>query len=98
MSRWGSRPHANHIAAAAGLREMPGVWLRVGLYRARYSAQNTAADVRAGRGQLEDNYIEAARQSAFEARVEPVGDETGLYVRYTPTTTPATEMEAADAR
>lgn len=75
MGRWKKRACVNHAAAIEGLREMPGVWLPVGTYPARYSAENTAHRIRIGRY----GYIPPG---AFEAYTKPVGDETGLYVRY----------------
>jgi len=76
VSRRAVRPMADHAAAAAALREAPGVERLVAMYRAgSLSAYSTARAVRIG----QSGYAPAG---AFEARLVPVGDETGLYVRF----------------
>lgn len=79
MSRRAKHSVANHRAAAEGLREMPGLELLVGTYRSAQTAQSVAGQIRTASHTLRA-YSPAG---AFEARTEPVGDETGLYVRYT---------------
>lgn len=80
MTRRGprQRPAVDHKAVAGGLREMPGVELLIGTYRARYTAVTMAAAVR----NATKNGSVYAPAGTFDARVEPVGEETGLYVRY----------------
>jgi hypothetical protein len=76
MGRRAKHSRADHRAAAAGLREMPGVELLVGTYRAgSLSPDGMVHAVQKGL----HGYTPAG---SFEARTEPVGDETGLYVRY----------------
>lgn len=79
MSRRAKHSVANHRAAAEGLREMPGLELLVGTYRSAQTAQSMAGQVRSA----SSNGHIYAPPGSFEARTEPVGDETGLYVRYT---------------
>lgn len=74
--RRAKRPMADHGASAAGLREMPGVELLVGTYRAGSNSANSLA------GKIHKGQHGYSPAGAFEARTEPVGDETGLYVRY----------------
>lgn len=64
----------NHRESALCLREQPGVWRLLGTYRARYSAQGIAREIRCGG-------LSYAPAGAFEARIEPVGDDTGVYAR-----------------
>lgn len=76
MSRVAVRPPASHVKSAARVRQLPGVWLPVGRYRARYNAQSIARQVEIGALR---SYLPAG---SFQARVEPVGDETGVFIRY----------------
>jgi hypothetical protein len=76
MSRLAVRRRADHHATADVLREMPGVELLVATYRAGSISPNSMALV-VRKGQ--HGYTPPG---AFEARIAPVDDETGLYVRY----------------
>ncbi|MGW7001319.1 hypothetical protein ACWGCW_00475 [Streptomyces sp. NPDC054933] len=42
-------PLVNHLAVAAGLKELPGLWLTVGLYPTRDAALDVARKIRSGR-------------------------------------------------
>ncbi|MFI0233092.1 hypothetical protein [Streptomyces sp. NPDC017086] len=83
MSRLTKRPRVDHKAAARALREQPGVWLVVGDYRSKTSADSTVTRIRHG-------YPIGAREygtpylpvGAYEARTEPVEDGTRVHARY----------------
>ncbi len=80
MSKQIRRPNGwtDHDAARSALQEQPDEWVLIGVRRARYSAANAASDIRCGR----QGYTPAG---AYEARAEPVGDDTGVYARYVDT-------------
>jgi hypothetical protein len=59
------------------MRGVPGVWLPVGLYRARTTAVTIAESICTGHRLR--SYLPAG---SFEARTEQVGDETGVTARY----------------
>lgn len=71
-----TRPLVNHLAAADGLREMPGLWLPVGQYASAYSAEDMARQVKTGR------LMAYAPAGSFDARVEYVDGEATLVVAY----------------
>jgi hypothetical protein len=77
VSRRTKRPQADHYAAAQGLREQPGVERLVHTYPAGLATPDRmAAAIRKG------EYHPYTPAGAYEARTAPVGDDTGLYVRY----------------
>lgn len=71
-----TRPLVNHIAAADGLREMPGLWLPVGRYASLSSAEDMARQVQSGR------LMAYAPAGSFTARVEYVDGEPTLVACY----------------
>ena len=77
MTRPVKRPRADHTAVAKRLRDHPGMWLQVSTHRALYSAARSAAAIRTA-------YRNPAYGPAgcFDARTEPVGDDTAVYARY----------------
>lgn len=77
MSRLPSHPRADHHAAAAQLRALPGVWMQVAVYRARYTAETTALAIRTA---YRRPMYEPA--GSFEARTVQYGDETAVQARY----------------
>lgn len=78
MSLRAKRPRINHTETARRLKTKPGVEELIGTYPAAYSAASAAFSVRTAYKAFRW-YLPAG---SFEARTEPVGDETGLYVRY----------------
>ncbi|MET7795747.1 hypothetical protein [Streptomyces decoyicus] len=66
-----------HGPAAETLRKFPRRWFLIGTYRAHYSAVSAASSIRSAR------YAQYGPPGAFESRVEPFGDESGVYARYT---------------
>lgn len=76
MSGTTVRPKASHVETAAKARKLPGVWLLVGRYRSRYNAQGIARQVEIGELR---SYLPAG---SFEARIDPLGDETGVWIRF----------------
>lgn len=76
MSRRAKRPMVSHQSAAHRIRKAEGEWQLVGTYPARYSAVSLAHSIRVARLPV------YAPRGSFETRVEPVGDETGVYARY----------------
>lgn len=77
MSRPALRPRADHKATAAELRSCPGKWLRVGVFRAPYTASTTAYAIRTA--YRRPMYAPAG---SFEARTVPYGDGTAVQARY----------------
>lgn len=70
------RRGAGHESAAETLRLFPRRWFLVSIYPARYTAVSAASGIRSART---SQYGPAG---AFETRVAPVGDESGVYARY----------------
>ena len=69
-------PLINHQAAAEGLKVIPGLWLPVGSYLSRTSAQDMARQVKAARRSA------YAPAGSFDARVEYLNGEPTLYACY----------------
>ena len=70
------RPQVNHLAAADGLREMPGLWLAIGTYPSITGAERMANQVKAG------TVMAYAPAGSFLAHVEYVDGEPTLYACY----------------
>lgn len=82
MSRLARRAQANHAEAAAAMRAQPGVWMPVGEYRSRTSADGTAWMIRAA---SPDNSVSArayAPAGSFETRTELTDTGTQVFARY----------------
>jgi hypothetical protein len=77
VSRLAKRPHADHAAVAATLREAPGEWGPVQAYRSKTSADSAAYWIRTA-----SRLAAYAPAGAFEARVEYVDGEPTVYARY----------------
>ncbi|BCM70930.1 hypothetical protein EASAB2608_06264 [Streptomyces sp. EAS-AB2608] len=84
MSRPTKRPHADHTAVAHALRQQPGVWLPVGDYNSRVSADNIAYRIRTGYplGNT-DGSTPYQPAGAYETRTELTEDGTRVHARYT---------------
>ncbi len=65
-----------HAAAVETLRRFPRRWFLVATYPARYTAVGMASTIRSART---PQYSPAG---AFETRVAPVGDESGVFARF----------------
>lgn len=79
MARWKRLPLANHRLRADDMRRHPGMWIEVGSYLSRQTAENVAWRVRTA---YRWAYYEPA--GAFETRTTPADDgTTTLYARYT---------------
>ncbi|MFD3535200.1 hypothetical protein [Streptomyces sp. NPDC058664] len=78
MARWKKRPTANHRLRADDCRRHPGMWIEVGVYNSRQSAESTGRHVRTA-----DRLPYYTPVGAFETRTELVDDGTALYARYT---------------
>lgn len=77
MARWKKRPVANHRLRADDCRRHPRVWIEIGTYGSRESAQSTGRHLR--RAEVLPYYAPAG---AFETRTAPVANGTALYARY----------------
>jgi hypothetical protein len=78
VSHWKKRPIANHAMRADDCRRHPGMWIEVGIYNSRQSAESTARHIRTAERL---RYYTPA--GAYETRTELVDDGTALYARYT---------------
>lgn len=75
----------SHTAAAAALKAQPGVWLPIGEYRNRLSADDIARRIRTGYPLGTHSYGTPYKPvGAFEARTRITDDGTLLEARYTP--------------
>lgn len=77
MARWKKRPTANHRLRADDCRRHPGVWIEVGLYNSRQSAQSTARHIR-----IPERIPHYTPAGAYETRVRLTNDGAVLYARY----------------
>lgn len=77
MSRLAPWPVASHQRAAQALKAQPGLWRRVAVYRASYTAKAMAGRIRTGR-----ELPVYGPAGSFEARTEIVGDCTAVVARY----------------
>lgn len=82
MSRRAKRPMADHRAAAQALRDQPGVWLPVGDYRSRISADSLTVTIRYGYPIGNGCHAPYAPAGAFETRIELIDDFTRVHARY----------------
>lgn len=71
-----AQPLVNHLAVAAGLKEIPGLWLTVGLYPSRDAALDVARKVRSGR------ILAYAPTGSYDATFEYRRDGVALLVTY----------------
>lgn len=80
-----SRRRADHTAVVAALKAQPGVWLPVGEYRNRLSADDIARRIRCGYPFGSHAYgTPYTPAGAFETRTQLTDDGTLLEARYTP--------------
>ena len=77
MARWKRRPIANHRLRADDCRRHPRVWIEIGTYNSRQSAESTARHIR--RADRLPHYIPAG---AYETRTAPTDYGHALYARY----------------
>lgn len=77
-ARWKKRPTANHALRADDCRRHPGMWIEIGIYNSRQSAQGVGNDIRSA-----NRLRHYAPAGAFETRTALVDDGTALYARYT---------------
>ncbi|MFB7866962.1 hypothetical protein [Streptomyces sp. NPDC056069] len=77
MARWKKRPTANHTRRAEDMRRNPGVWVEVGTYNGRQSAQSTARHIR-----LADRLPQYTPVGAFETSMRLTDDGAVLYARF----------------
>lgn len=85
-----TRRNISHIAAAAACRAQPGMWLPVGEYRNRGSAEDVARRIRAGTPLGDQRYgTPYTPTGQFDARTCLTDDGTLLEARYTPEGRPA---------
>jgi len=76
---------ADHTAVVAALKAQPGVWLPVGEYRNRLSADDIARRIRCGYPFGSHAYgTPYTPAGAFETRTQLTDDGTLLEARYTP--------------
>jgi hypothetical protein len=81
VSRLARRPRTDHAQTAATLRDQPGVWLPVGEYRARTTADSIAGMIRAARNNCQSGF-QYAPAGSFEARTELTDTGTQVMARY----------------
>ncbi|MCX4885931.1 hypothetical protein [Streptomyces sp. NBC_00847] len=81
MSRLARRPRTDHAQTAAALRAKPGVWLPVGEYRARTTADSIAWMIQAARDNSQSGF-QYAPAGSFEARTELTDTGTRVLARY----------------
>jgi hypothetical protein len=75
----------NHAAAVAALKAQPGVWLPVGEYRNRLSADDIARRIRLGYPFGSHSYgTPYTPTGAYETRTRLTDDGTLVEARYTP--------------
>lgn len=80
MSRPVKRVRASHAAVVAQAKDHPGEWVRVGAYRAGYTAKSIASQIRAGGGpHLSPVYAPAG---SFDARTKLGEFDTEVYTRF----------------
>lgn len=82
MSRRAKATRVNHRSVVTALRHQPGVWLPVGDYRNRITADNVATVIRHGRPLGQTGHAPYTPAGAFEARIELVEDVTRIHARY----------------
>ncbi|MFC5144233.1 hypothetical protein [Streptomyces aureoversilis] len=70
------RPHANHVTAARKLRQAPGKWRVVALYKDMPAAQGICSKVRTA------ELTSYAPAGAFEAKASVTKAGCRVYVRY----------------
>ena len=78
MARWKKRPIADHALRADDCRRHPGMWIEVGIYNSRQSAESTARHIRTA-----ERLRHYQPPGAYETRTALVDDGTALYARYT---------------
>lgn len=80
MTRPVKRERASHNEVVAQAKAAPGEWVRVGTYRASYTAKSIACQIRAGGGpHLSLAYAPAG---AFEARTQDREFDTEVHIRF----------------
>jgi hypothetical protein len=77
MPRRLKRPTADHAMRAADMRRHPRVWIEVGTYNSRQSAESTAGHIRRG-----EHLRHYGPPGAFETRTAPTEHGHTLYARY----------------
>ncbi|QGZ53293.1 hypothetical protein GPZ77_34245 (plasmid) [Streptomyces sp. QHH-9511] len=76
MARHAKRPYVKHAARAAEMRDQPGTWIEVGIYRSR--PVSMAREIRTA-----ERLVSYQPPGAYETRIDLVDTGYALYARYT---------------